>query len=464
MGAIRAKRSFIEGPLFFKLLLYALPIMLTGLLQVLYNTADHIVVGSFSGDDLALAAVGSTGTLTNLLVNVLMGVATGGSVVIAQSYGAGDYSRVSRAVHTTITFAIFGGIAFCLLGLAISEPVLTLMGTKTELMSRAVLYFDIICIGIPGLALYNFSASVLRAIGDSKTPLIVLSLSGLVNVGLNLFFVIVFSMSVMGVALATIISQYISAIALIVILIRRRGECYGITPKKLGIDLLVLKRILRYGIPTGFQSSIFSLSNIIIVTAGNSLPTAAVSARTIVGNIDSFVYTAMNCYAHASLTFVGQNFGAGKIDRVKRSAIFSLLQAFIVGFTLSQILLFFNHEAIALFLDQSSPNAAEVERVTREALRTILTCYVLCGMMETLGGCLRGIGMTLTPVIITILGACGIRMIWIFCFFYPMAEFNNLSGLYLCYPISWICCILAMGLTLILAVRRLARRQREDAE
>ena len=236
MTAAKRQKSFTDGPIFFKLTLFALPIMLTGLLQVLYNTADNIIVGSFSGDELALGAVGSTASLTNLLVNLLIGMATGASVVISQSFGAKDYTRLSKTVHTAMTFAMIGGLVFCGLGLLISEPVLSLMGTKPELLSRATLYFRIICLGIPGSIIYNFAASILRAIGDSKTPLIVLSLSGLVNVGLNLFFVIVCKWSIVGVAIATIVSQYISATVLLVILVIRKKESYALHLKKLGID------------------------------------------------------------------------------------------------------------------------------------------------------------------------------------------------------------------------------------
>lgn len=457
MATTIGKKNFTSGPIFFKLTLFALPIMMTGLLQVLYNTADNIVVGSFSGDELALAAVGCTGTLTTFIVNLLMGVSTGASVLISQTYGARDYDRLSRTVHTAMTFAFFGGIAFMLLSILISEPALLLMGTKEELMSRALLYFRIICTGIPATIIYNFIAAILRAVGDSKTPLIVLSLSGLANVLLNLLFVIVFGMGVAGVAIATIISQYLSALALLVVLILRKNECYGLNLRKLGIDTKTLSNILAYGIPTAVQSSLFSVSNIIITTAGNSLSTAAVSARTIIGNIDGFVYTAMNSYMHATMTFVGQNYGAGKIDRIKKSILYSIVQVLIIGITMSQLLLVFRHEAISLFIDKTLPNAAAIEQEASDGIVVILAVYVLCGVMETLSGALRGMGRTISPMIISITGACGLRMIWIFGFFYTIKELNNLAGLYLCYPISWGACIVAMGIAVIYAYRKISR-------
>lgn len=461
MTTAKQSKSFIDGPIFFRLTLFALPIMLTGLLQVLYNTADNIVVGSFSGDALALGAVGSTGTLTNLLVNLLMGIATGVSVVISQCYGAREYERASKAVHTAMTFALIGGAVFALIGLAISEPALALMGTKAEFMSRAVTYFRIICIGIPATIIYNFAAAILRAVGNSKTPLFVLSLSGLVNVGLNLVFVIGFHMSVAGVALATIISQYISAVALMAYLMHKRRECYGITLRRLGIEVGTLKRILRYGIPTGLQSSLFSISNLLIVSAGNSLSATSVSARTIISSIDTFAYTAMNCYSHAALTFVGQNYGAGKMDRVRKSAIYSIIQVLVVGITISQILILFSHEAIGLFLDPNDPNRALVEAEAIAGLNTILSLYFMCGLMETMSGALRGIGMTVTPTVIAVISTCGIRLLWIYLFFYPIEAFNSLSGLYLSYHISWAFSVIALGGTLATMLIRLSRRYAE---
>ena len=281
MAKTNSKRDLTNGPLFVPMIQFVIPIILTGMLQIVYNMADNIVVGQYSGDNLALAAVGSTSSLSNLIVNLLMGIAGGAGVVIAQSYGAKAFDRLSKAVHTSMTFSIIGGVAFCLIGLLISAPALSIMGTKDELMSRAVLYMQIICLGIPATAVYNFGAAVLRSVGDSKTPLIILSSTGVINVLLNLFFVIVCKISISGVALATIIAQYVSAITVVYILIKRTGESYALNIKQLHIDKDTLKEILRLGLPAGFQGTLFSISNIILTSGINQLPTADISGKTI---------------------------------------------------------------------------------------------------------------------------------------------------------------------------------------
>ena len=316
---VKTKARLTEGPIFFRLFMFTLPIMLSGLLQVAYNMADSIVVGRFSGDDLALAATGSTASLVTLIVNILMGIATGVSVVIAQHFGAREHERVERATHTAMTFALISGICFAAVSILLSAPALELMGTKPELFDRALLYFRIICLGIPASTVYNFGSSVLRSVGDSRTPLYILFASGLVNVLFNLFFVIVCGMAVDGVAVATIISQYLSAAAVVAVLIIRRRESYGLKWKKLGIDIKLLARFLRFGVPTAISSSVFSVANVLITASANTLPTEALSARTIGGQVDNLVYVAMDAYTHSTMTFVAQNFGAGNLQRIKKT-------------------------------------------------------------------------------------------------------------------------------------------------
>ena len=430
------KRDLTEGPLFLPMISYVVPIILTGLLQILYNMADNIVVGRFSGDDLALAAVGSTSSLSNLIINLLMGVAGGSGVVIAQSYGARNKDRTSRAVHTSMLTAVIGGIVFCIMGLLISRPALAIMDTKEELMSRALLYLRIICLGIPASAIYNFGAAALRSVGDSKTPLVILSCTGLTNVLLNLFFVIVCHMSVSGVALATIASQYVSAVVVIIVLFKRKDQPYALNTNMLRIDPDLLKSILRLGLPAGFQGTLFSISNIILTSGMNSLATTDIAGKTIAINIEGLVYTAMNSYLHASTTFTGQNFGAKKPDRIKKSIIYAALQVTIVGVVGGIILILFGKPIAEMYVDLNDPNREAVLQAAMDLMTFMLSCYFLCGVMDTLSGALRGLGYSVIPMIVSIGAICVLRAIWVFVFF-PMEQFHSLIGIYLIYPISW---------------------------
>ena len=434
--ASKTKRDLTEGPLFLPMISYVVPIILTGLLQILYNMADNIVVGRFSGDDLALAAVGSTSSLSNLIINLLMGVAGGSGVVIAQSYGAKNKDRTSRAVHTSMLTAVIGGIIFCIIGLIISRPALTIMDTKAELMSRALLYLRIICLGIPASAIYNFGAAALRSVGDSKTPLVILSCTGLTNVLLNLFFVIVCHMSVSGVALATIASQYVSAIVVIIVLFKRKDQPYALNINMLRIDPELLKSILRLGLPAGFQGTLFSISNIILTSGMNSLATTDIAGKTIAINIEGLVYTAMNSYLHASTTFTGQNFGAKKPDRIKKSILYAALQVTIVGVVGGMILILFGKPIAEMYVDLNDPNREAVLKAAMDLMTFMLSCYFLCGVMDTLSGALRGLGYSMIPMIVSIGAICVLRAIWVFVFF-PMEQFHSLIGIYLIYPISW---------------------------
>lgn len=452
------KKDFTEGPMLLRMLLFAMPIMLTGVLQIAYNMADNIVVGQFSGDDYALAAVGSTSSLTNLVINLLLGVAAGTGVVVAQRYGAKDYDAVSKTVHTAISFSGVAGIAVMLIGLIISEPVLVLMGTKSEVLENAVLYFRIICIGVPASSIYNFGGSVLRSVGDSKTPLIILGSSGLLNVALNLFFVITLHMSVAGVALATIISQYASAVAVMLVLYIRRGECYGFRPREMCFHKPSLLAILRFGIPAGIQGCMFSISNVFITSAMNSFPTAdAVLANTIANNIDAISLTVMNAFTQAALTFTGQNFGAGKYDRVRRVLLLALLQVVVIGVAITQLELFFGEELIMLYISPDAQNKEAVIAITMDIITLLLNTFFLCGILDVMSGSLRGIGYSISPMLVNIIGICGVRILWIFVFF-PMDALNTPTGLMLSYPISWSLSIVAMAVIRVVAEIKMRKR------
>ena len=456
-----AKRDLTSGQLFLPMIGFVVPIILTGLLQVLYNMADNIVVGRYSGEELALAAVGSTSSLSNLIINLLMGIAGGSGVVIAQSYGAKDYKRLSSAVHTSMIFSAIGGVAFCLLGLIVSRPALIIMDTQDELLELAVLYMRIICLGIPATAVYNFGAAILRSVGDSKTPLIILSSTGVLNVLLNLFFVICCKLSVSGVALATILAQYASAIVVVYIIVKRTGEPYAIKRDKLKMDGDILKEILKLGLPAGFQGTLFSISNIILTSGINSLPRTDISGKTIAINIEGLVYTAMNAYLHASTTFTGQNYGAKKPDRIKKSILYAVLQVTIVGFVGGQILLLFGRPLANLYVDPTDPNKELVIEAALQLMRFMLSCYFLCGVMDTLSGALRGLGYSMIPMFVSIGAICVLRAIWVYCFFFPMEKFHTLIGIYTIYPISWSIGLLTLGAVLIVLFKRVKKRLSE---
>jgi putative MATE family efflux protein len=461
MSQAKAKRNLTEGPLFLPMIQFVVPTILTGMLQIFYNMADNIVVGRFSGDSLALAAVGSTSSLSNLIVNLLMGVAGGAGVVIAQSYGAKNDEKLTRAVHTSVVFSIIGGIVFCIIGLLISGPALTLMDTKDELMSRALLYMRIICIGIPGMSVYNFGAATLRSLGDSKTPLFILSLSGLSNVLLNLFFVIVCKMSVSGVAIATIISQYISAVAVISILIHRKGMPYTLNKEMLKIDSDILKEILRLGLPAGFQGTLFSISNILLTSGMNTLPTTDISGKTIAINIEGLVHTAMNSYLHAAMTFTGQNYGARKPDRIKKSIIYAVIQVTIIGFVGGQILNLFAKPLASLYIDAADPNKEAVLSAAMELMSFMLAVYFMCGIMDTLSGALRGLGYSMIPMVVSIGAICVLRAIWVF-FVFPTEKFHSLIGIYTIYPISWFLGLAALAIALLILFKKIRLRLSDE--
>lgn len=457
MAKVQVKRDLTSGPLFVPMIKFVIPIILTGILQIIYNMADNIVVGQYSGDNLALAAVGSTSSLSNLIVNLLMGIAGGAGVVVAQSYGAREFDKLSKAVHTSMTFSAIGGLVFCIIGLLISKPALNLMDTKDELMSRALLYMQIICLGIPATSVYNFGAASLRSVGDSKTPLIILSTSGVINVLLNLFFVIVCHMAVDGVAVATIISQYISAIAVVFILIKRTGEAYALDVNKFKIDIPILKQILRLGLPAGLQGTLFSISNIIITRGINALPTTDISGKTIAINIEGLVYTGMNSYLHASTTFTGQNFGAKKPDRIKKSIFYAVIQVAVIGFVGGQILNLFGRPLANLYVDPLDPEKEAVIEAALELMGFMLSCYFLCGVMDTLSGAMRGLGYSFIPMIISVGAICVLRAIWVFAFF-PMEQFHSLIGIYLIYPISWSLGLIALAISLTIVFKKVKKR------
>ena len=456
---LKRRKNFTEGPIFFRMLLFSLPIMATGILQIFYSMADNIVVGQFSGDPNALGAVGSTSSLTNLTVNLLFGMAGGAAVVIAQSFGAGDDRVVSRTVHTALGFSLVGGIFFGALGFALSRPVLMLMGTRPQLLEGAVLYFRIICVGIPANSLYNMGASVLRSVGDSKTPLFILASTGLGNVGLNFLFVLGCGMSVAGVGIATVAAQYLSACAVLFVLWRRRNLNYGFHPKRMCFDKALFLRVLRFGLPAGIQGSLFSFSNILLTGGVNSLGDHVIKAYTIANNIDAITYTACNSFHQTALTFTGQNYGARKYARIRRVIAFVLLQVTFFGIVVAQGELLFSRQLSELYVAADDPNREEIILLARQIMEVLLNTYFLCGLMDVLCGILKGLGHSFAPMIVALCGVCGLRVLWVL-FVFPLESMNSHVGLCLSYPVTWTVTGLLHLVTLIFAIRKLRRMER----
>lgn len=417
-----------NGGIFGKMIVFTIPIVLTGLLQLLYNAADIAVVGRFSGKE-ALAAVGAAGPLTNLFLNFFMGLATGSNILLANAYGEANKQKISDTVHTATLLSAICGILVGVIGFFASKPLLILMKTPSDAIELSALYMKIIFLGMPALLVYNFGAAMLRAIGDTKRPLYILVFTGIVNVVLNLIFVIIFNMSVAGVAIATIVSQYLSAIFVLRCFLKSE-ESYRLIPQKLKITKKTLYKILAYGIPGGIQGTVFSLSNSIIQSAVNSFGSVAVAGNSVAANIEGFIYTSVNSVTQATLSFTGQNFGAGKPDRIKKIFLYSCYISMAVGGFLSVIALVFGSPLSRIYT--TSP-----EVVDFAILRMTYICptYIFCALMDVAVGSLRGMGKALTSMISCISGVCGIRIMWVFTVF---KLFPTLPVLYTSYAVSWI--------------------------
>ena len=416
-----------QGPLMSKVLFFALPIMLSGVLQLLFNAADTIVVGRFAGS-LALAAVGSVGSLNNMIISLFIGLSVGANVVVARYTGAGKIREVSEAVHTSVLLSLVGGVALAFIGIFAARPLLTLMGSPEDVIDLAVLYVRILFAGMPVQMLYNFCAAVLRAIGDTKRPLYFLTLAGVVNVVLNLFFVIVLHMSVAGVALATIVSQAISAWLIVHSLMLMDGPT-RLDLRRLRINRAILSEIIRIGLPAGVQSSVFSLSNVVIQSSVNSFGSIVVAGNAAAANIGNFIYQAMNTFQQAITCFAGQNIGARKPARILTSVKVCTFWAFLFGVILGPVSCLFAPQLLSLYSTDPAVIAVGAERM-------LIVCgpYFICGMMDVMTGALRGVGYSLLPMIVSLLGACAFRILWVMTVF---AAVPTMQCLMISYPVSW---------------------------
>lgn len=419
--------DMINGPLFGKIFIFALPIMAMNILQLMFNAADMVVVGRFSGSQ-ALGAVGATGSLINLLVNLFMGLSVGTSVIVAQDSGADKPSAVSRSVHTSIAISIIGGLIVMVLGLALCKPLLIMMGTPEDILNLSILYMRIYFIGMPASMVYNFGAAILRAVGDSRRPMYYLIVSGIVNVILNLFFVIALHMSVDGVAWATVISQYVSVVLIMLCLLRSNGAIRFV-PKKLRIDRQKLKSIIKIGLPAGLQGLLFSISNVLIQSAVNSFGSTMVAASSAAGNVEGFVGTSMNAYYNAAITFTGQNMGAKKYNRIDTVAKVCTVLIFATWILIGGATLLFGRPLLSLYT--SDPEVVDLGMLR---LKIMMITNIACGTMNVFPGLTRGMGYSVLPMLCTLIGACLMRILWLITIF---AWYPTVFMLFACYPVTW---------------------------
>ena len=453
-----------EGPLFGKILLFVLPMMATNLLQVAYNAADMMIV-SLSYEANSVGAIGMTGPFINLVLNLFMGFSIGANVVIARHIGAKEGDRASKVVHTSLLLALILGVVGCIIGLNISRPVLSAMGVDGNLLDLATTYTYVYFLGAPFVALTNYAVAIFRAKGDTKTPLYVLTVSGLVNVVFNLFFVLVLGMAVEGVAIATVISNAISAAALIICLSRGRDDC-RFEFKKLRIEKRALRDIIRIGFPAGIQGALFSFSNMMIqssvlrvndILAPGSVYEPVVDGNAAVSNLNGFIYTATNSVCQASIAFTSQNVGANKYNRIKKVMLNCYAITCAVAIICSLTLFLFNHQLLALYGIKDGDGLAGVAyNAAMTKMRYETLTYFLLAFMEVGCGVLRGLGKSLTSTVITLIGACLLRVVWILTVF---ERFLTLESIYISYPISWtVTGIVALVLVMLILRRKLAER------
>ncbi len=464
MTKTNLKKNFTEGPIFTRIIAFAIPLILTGFLQLVYGMADTIVVGRFSGDGDALAAVGSTSTLTALWVNLMVAISSGAGILVAHFYGAKDDRAVSRTSHTSMMFAIVVGLASMVVALVTASPVLKLMGTDSEYFNKSLIYTLIIFIGLPADSVYNFGASVLRSVGDSKTTLYSLAASGIVNVLLNLLFVVAFKWSIVGVAVATLIAKYMSAAWASIVLLKRKNQNYGITVRNLRIDGAVLRRILQYGIPILIQSLLFNLAALVVTASANTFPQHVIDARTIAGTIDQINYSAMHCFSVATMTFLGQNYGARRARRMNKVFLYTLIQITFIGIFIGQLIILFEEQIAGWFMGAEIENKEMVIGAVKEINSVLLNFYFTCGILEVLSGALKALGASVLSVIGCSIGVAA-RVSWLI-FFVPMKRFHTPENLYMAYIISWVVSIVILSAFCLyiwkkLGIFKLAREEKK---
>lgn len=431
MGTMKKQRYELDmcnGALASKILMFALPLMASSLLQLLFNAADIIVVGRYAGR-ASLAAVGSTTALINLLIALFVGLSVGTNVTVARDLGAGQKEGASRAVHTSVALALVSGLCLTVVGVLCARVMLELMGSPEDVIELASLYLRIYFFGMPATMAYNFGSAILRAQGDTRRPLYFLLFAGIVNVLLNLFFVLQLHWGVAGVAVATVVSQYISAALVLNCLIHEQGAL-RLDPRRLTIDRRVVRRIMQIGLPAGFQSTVFSLSNVVIQSTINSFGSVVMSGSAAASNIEGFVYAAMNAFYQTALTFTGQNYGAGQCKRVDKVLLYCQAFVILTGLVLGNLAYFFGEALVGIY----APGEEEIIRQGVIRLGYVASLYCICGFMDTMVGSLRGLGSSVIPMVVSLVGACGLRLVWVYTVF-PLEP--TPGNLYVSYPITW---------------------------
>lgn len=454
----KQKLDMLNGSIWNKLPVFALPIAATGILEQLFNASDIAIVGNFAQTDktAAVAAVGANSPIIGLILNLFIGIALGANVVIANAIGRDDRQTVQKAVHTSMVVSVIGGVLVAIIGELIAEPLLTVLNVPDDVLELALLYLRIYFLGMPVILLYNFEAAIFRSIGETKMPLIALTLSGILNVLLNLFFVIVLKMSVNGVATATVIANVVSAGILYIKLVKS-DKYIKVEFKKLRIDGKVFAKIMQIGLPAGIQSAVFAVANIVIQGAINSLGTVVIAASSAAFNIEIIAYNVMNSFSQACTTFVGQNFGANKIDRCKKTLFLCLIEDAIASGTAILIVLITGKFLLSIF-----NNNPEVIEIGYTRLVIIFIAYIFSMLYEVMSGYLRGFRFSLVPAILTTVGVCVLRIIWINTVFPANRTFVTIMT---AYPVSLATTALLIFIALIIyrPSKRFANKGKEKA-
>lgn len=448
---MREKTNEIDmttGPLIPKILAFSIPLMLSGILQLLFNAADIIVVGQFASPQ-AMAAVGSTGSLNNLIVNIFLGLSIGSSVLMARFYGAKNRENIHDLIHTSILLSLTSGCVLIVLGQLLAKPLLTIMGTPDDVINQSILYMRIVFLGMPAMLTYDFGAGILRAVGDTKRPLAYLFIAGIINVCLNMISVIIFGMGVAGVAIATITSQYISALLVLRCMIRT-NSVYKLNLKELRIRKSMLLRIIRIGVPAGIQGALFNVSNVLIQSSINSFGSLVMAGNTAAANIEGFVYTSMNAVYQASTNFTSQNVGAHKTKNITPVLLSCMLIVTSVGLILSTIVEVFAYQLLGIYSADADVISYGIER-----LHVVCLTYFLCGLMDTACGSIRGLGYSIAPTLVSLAGACGLRILWIYTVF---QVHRTQFVLYLSYPVSWVVTFIAHIICFIIFSKKWKRK------
>lgn len=448
---MRKEIDMLHGPLAWPLVTYAIPIMLTSILQLLFNAADLVVVGAYCGS-MSVAAVGATGAITNLIVNLFIGLSVGAGVAVAHGIGSQERQQVSDTVHTAVPLALVSGVFLTVLGVGFSRKILQAMGTPEEVLSLAATYMEIYFLGITFNMVYNFCAAMVRAAGDTRTPLVILTAAGVLNVILNIVFVKYLSRNVDGVAMATTISEALSAFAILWVM-ARRTDSVRLYFKKLRFRAEPLGKMLRIGIPAGIQSCMFSLSNVLLQSAVNSFGAVAVSGNAAVANLEGFMYVIENSFHQTAVNYVGQNCGAMQYGRVKKVTWLCLGYATIAGLLFGSLMCVFAPQLLSLYITDSQ----EAIQIGVARMFVDILPYFIFGIQDVLTGALRGIGASFTSMILTVLGICGVRVLWIYTVF-QIPRFHNQTMLYVSYPLSWFVTLIVQLAAFLIVFGRLQKK------